>query len=69
MSVRTKSRLVAVTGKVQNESNVVHILAERLEDMTPLLNLLRGETIALQPQRFSGSSDTVETMPKGRNFH
>ena len=48
------ARLVAVTGKVQNESNVVHVIAERLEDLTPLLGLL---------------SLDAEIMPKGRNFH
>jgi error-prone DNA polymerase len=64
------ARLVAVTGKVQNESDVVHILAERLEDLTTLLDCLSGSDIpkAAQPH-FANPSDTVQTMPKGRNFH
>ena len=48
------ARLIAATGKVQNESNVVHILADRLEDLTPMLD---------------GLLDAGEVMPKGRNFH
>jgi error-prone DNA polymerase len=47
------ARLVAVTGKVQNESNVVHVLAERLEDITAMLDNLSA----------------ADVMPKGRNFH
>jgi error-prone DNA polymerase len=48
------ARLIAVTGKVQNESNVVHVIAERLEDLTPMLRQLSADAPA---------------VPKGRNFH
>ena len=34
------ARLVAVTGKVQSESGVIHVVAEKLEDLTPLLAAL-----------------------------
>jgi error-prone DNA polymerase len=34
------ARLVAVTGKLQNESGVIHVVAERLEDLTPMLAAL-----------------------------
>ncbi len=34
------SRLVKVTGRVQSESGVIHVVAERLEDRSPLLSLL-----------------------------
>ena len=34
------ARLVAVTGKVQSESGVIHIVANRLEDLTPMLAAL-----------------------------
>jgi DNA polymerase III alpha subunit len=65
------ARLVAVTGKVQNESGVVHILAERLEDLTPMLELLSNlENFRDQPPlRFTLPSDVVRVMPAGRNFH
>ena len=66
------ARLVAVTGKVQNESNVVHVLAERLDDLTPMLDRLSDEkllpAVRSGPQ-FLGMSDNVQIMPKGRNFH
>jgi error-prone DNA polymerase len=34
------SRLVAVTGKVQCESGVIHVVADKLEDLTPMLAAL-----------------------------
>lgn len=34
------ARFVAVTGRLQNEQGVVHLVAEHLEDMTPLLGKL-----------------------------
>ena len=34
------ARLVAVTGKVQSESGVIHVIADRLEDLTPMLGRL-----------------------------
>jgi DNA polymerase III alpha subunit len=45
------ARFVAATGKLQNESGVVHLVVERMEDLTPMLGLLseRGpdlETLA-----------------------
>jgi DNA polymerase III alpha subunit len=33
-------RLLRVTGKVQRESGVVHVVAEVIEDISPLLDLL-----------------------------
>jgi error-prone DNA polymerase len=34
------ARLVSVTGKLQNESGVIHVVAERVEDLTALLRRL-----------------------------
>ena len=34
------ARLVAVTGRLQNEQGVIHVVAERLDDLTPLLRRL-----------------------------
>jgi error-prone DNA polymerase len=42
------ARLVAVTGKVQNEYGVIHVVAERLDDLTPLLKRLAEETGSIQ---------------------
>jgi len=50
------ARFVAVSGRVQSESGVIHLIAEKLEDLT---GLLRGL-----------DDDAPETvMPRGRNFH
>jgi error-prone DNA polymerase len=42
------ARLVAVTGKLQSEQGVIHIVAERMDDLTPMLGLLSeaGGTIS-----------------------
>jgi error-prone DNA polymerase len=42
------ARFVAVTGKLQSEQGVIHIVADRIEDLTRMLGLLSeaGETIA-----------------------
>jgi len=43
------ARFVRVTGKLQSESDVVHIVAERIEDLTPWLTALLEETGAAGP--------------------
>ena len=37
------ARFVVATGKLQNESGVVHLIVERMEDVTPMLGLLSRE--------------------------
>jgi error-prone DNA polymerase len=39
------ARLVSVTGKLQNESNVIHIVADELMDFTPLLRRLSEDAV------------------------
>jgi error-prone DNA polymerase len=34
------ARFIALTGRLQNEADVIHIVVERAEDLTPLLGLL-----------------------------
>ncbi len=34
------ARIIAAIGRVQSESNVIHVVAERAEDLTPLLGVL-----------------------------
>ena len=34
------ARLVSVTGKLQNEKGVIHVVADRIDDLTPLLGRL-----------------------------
>ena len=49
------ARLISVTGKLQNAENVIHVVADAVEDLTPLLH--RGL-----------DNGTEKAMPKGRNF-
>jgi error-prone DNA polymerase len=37
------ARFVAATGKLQNEAGVVHLIVERMEDLTPMLGMLSEE--------------------------
>jgi error-prone DNA polymerase len=39
------ARFVKVTGRLQSEQGVIHIVAERLEDLTPLLSKLSADPI------------------------
>ena len=34
------ARFVAVTGKLQNEQGVIHVVADRMDDLTPMLGML-----------------------------
>jgi error-prone DNA polymerase len=60
------ARLISVTGMLQNEKGVIHIVAEHFEDLSPLLRRLSED----QPKLPKIIPDIVEqVMPKGRNFH
>jgi error-prone DNA polymerase len=73
------ARFVAVTGKYQNESGVIHIIAERIDDLTPLLSKIARADEAHRsqasrekqptPDLFDGEAAAVRgALPKGRNF-
>lgn len=84
MSVIMGSKFVRVTGKLQSASDVTHIVAERMEDLTPWLGSLLDEAGPPPGARDEGSrtiaarsgteAETLarrarNVMPKGRNFH
>ncbi|ESX03126.1 DNA polymerase [Mesorhizobium sp. LSJC268A00] len=63
------ARFVKVTGKMQSESDVIHIVAEKIEDLTPWLTVLLEEmTPAARPDIATLSDKAERVMPKGRNF-
>ncbi|TIP99859.1 MAG: DNA polymerase III subunit alpha [Mesorhizobium sp.] len=66
------ARLVRVTGKLQSESGVIHIVAEKVEDLTPWLSALfeeKPDGPVVQNDRHATLSGKAErVMPKGRNF-
>jgi error-prone DNA polymerase len=37
------ARFIAATGKLQNEAGVIHLIVERMEDLTPMLGMLSEE--------------------------
>jgi error-prone DNA polymerase len=78
------ARLVAVTGKLQNERGVVHLVADRLQDLNGLLDGIAGAGVdaVMQsdevkrpqderrgPPRRPYPDEAAAVMPKGRNFH
>ena len=76
------ARFMSVTGKLQSESGVIHVVAEKMEDLTAMMGALsrRGaqiESVARadevkRPQSSRTKQSVAEarmTLPKGRNFH
>jgi error-prone DNA polymerase len=72
------ARFVRVSGKLQSESDVIHIVADRIEDLTPWLAALSEEARMAQrapsPEPATGQPRDAlahmvgNVMPKGRNF-
>ena len=73
-------RFIRARGKLQAESGVIHIVAERFEDLTPWLAdltevaatrrqaALPARAAAGQPPAAELSRQAGSVMPKGRNF-
>ncbi len=69
------ARFVCVSGRLQSQSDVVHIVADRIEDLTPWLAALREGSQAGPDQSGLRHRDPAilakearAVMPKGRNF-
>ncbi len=68
------ARLVRIRGKLQSAHNVIHVVAEHIENISPALSHLE-EKAALQPgsliaaQKSQTETAPANVMPKGRNFH
>ncbi|RWQ26517.1 error-prone DNA polymerase [Mesorhizobium sp.] len=65
------ARLIRVTGKLQSESDVIHIVAEKVEDLTPWLSVLlqeKPDVPVVQNDRQDSAGKAERVMPKGRNF-
>lgn len=63
-----ESRLLGARGTVQKEGDVIHLVAEELQDLSDHLRSLYDEAESLP---FTGSCDEAAftAMPEGRNFH
>jgi error-prone DNA polymerase len=57
------TRLVSVTGKLQNESGVIHVVADRLDDLSPLLRRLTADARAVETPT---AGDEVKRPPAPR---
>lgn len=69
------ARLLGVHGKLQREDIVIHVIAERLDDLSHHLDRLTAIDSSFEPPlaradhvRHPGV-DPRDAMPKGRNFH
>jgi error-prone DNA polymerase len=60
------ARFVAVTGKMQSESGVIHVVAERMEDLTPMLGLLSKHGEEINAPARADESKTSRPDPRGR---
>ena len=48
------ARLISVTGKLQSASNVTHVVADKIEDLTPLLRRLSEDVVCVDAMESSG---------------
>ncbi len=60
------ARLISVTGKLQNESGVIHVVADRIEDLSPLLRRLSEETELVETIAYA---DAVKRAAAERSRH
>ncbi len=58
------ARFVAVTGKMQSESGVIHVVAERMEDLTPMLGLLSERGGEIDPAARADEARTSRPDPR-----
>jgi len=62
------ARFVVATGKLQNESGVVHLIVERMEDLTPMLGLLSREDPEAAPSGFAEAPPPASPRRQGDRF-
>ena len=73
------ARFVAVTGTLQNAAGVIHVVASKLQDLTPMLSVLtsggafvsqvaRADEVK-RPQGDHRGPKVEDVLPGGRNFH
>ena len=60
------ARLISVTGVLQNEKNVIHIVADHFEDLTPLLGRLSDKGAGIDPAM---PVDEIKRPPITRQRH
>ncbi len=66
LPVIMSSKFVRVTGRLQSESGVVHIVAETIEDLTPWLSALLEESAHPGPAAPDGETTSAGAMTQDR---
>ncbi len=61
------ARLIGVTGKLQSESGVIHIVAEQVEDLSPLLRNLSDDGDATADAAHHATADTCPAIARHRH--
>ena len=62
------ARFVVATGKLQSESGVVHLIVERMEDLTPMLGLLSREDPTAAPSGLAEAPPRAAPRRQGDRF-
>jgi error-prone DNA polymerase len=65
LPVIMSSKFIRVRGRLQSESNVVHIVAETIEDLTPWLSVLLEEA-GIPAQDAAGGTASIDRGTEGR---
>ncbi len=63
------SRLMLVRGRVQKAGDIIHVVANRIEDKTEWLAFLMADQGLPQAQTPGGHPRKVRVIPKSRDFH
>ena len=61
-----RARLIAVHGRVQRDNDIIHIVAERLEDRTDALDRLSDDPVCTA---LAHADEVVRPVPEGRHRH
>jgi error-prone DNA polymerase len=63
------ARLISLTGKLQSEAGVIHIIAERIDDLTPLLKRLSEDSTGVEALAHCDEvrRPVLETRPQQRH--
>lgn len=58
------ARLTLVRGELQSESDVIHVVADHIEDLTPMLDELGGDTTPFRPA--SRADEVTRPLPSAK---
>jgi DNA polymerase III alpha subunit len=58
------ARLTLVRGELQSESGVIHVVADHIEDLTPMLDELGGDTTPFRPA--SRADEVTRPLPSAK---